>query len=61
MVWEQMRALAHAVARYSLAALASAMRRLLERAEGRPSRARVVRHLRDSIERNRRLGELLAR
>jgi len=58
---ERLRAIARAEGRHFQAVLEDAMREFVERRDADTPRARVLGRLRDSIERNRRLGELLSK
>jgi len=58
---ERLRAIARAEGRHFQAVLEDAMREFVERRDAESPRARVLGRLRDSIERNRRLGELLSK
>jgi hypothetical protein len=58
---EQLRALAKSEGRHFQAVLEDAMRAYLEQRTEEKPRAKVMAQLRASIERNRKLGELLAK
>lgn len=58
---ERLRAVARAEGRHFQAVLEDAIRDYLDRRDAESPRARVLARLRDSIERNRRLGELLSK
>ena len=58
---DQLRALAKSEGRHFQAVLEDAMRSYLEQRSAEKPRARVMAQLRASIERNRELGELLAK
>ena len=58
---ERLREIARAEGRHFQAVLEDAMREFLERREAGAPRARVLARLRESIEKNRRLGELLSK
>ena len=58
---ERMRALARADGRQFQAVLEDAMREYLDNRDRDEPRPRVMAHFRASVERNRRLGELLAK
>lgn len=57
-VWDELRALADETHQNVSGLLTEAIREYVQRRRVRPE---VLRHLEDSIEANRRLGELLAR
>lgn len=58
---EQLREVAREEGRHFQAVLEDAMRLYLEQRDAQSPRARVMAHFRASVERNRRLGELLAK
>lgn len=58
---DEMKALAREEGRQFQAVLEQAMREYVERQRGARPRAEVMAHFRASVERNRRLGELLAK
>jgi tRNA isopentenyl-2-thiomethyl-A-37 hydroxylase MiaE len=58
---EQMRLIAREQGRQFQAVMEDAMRRYVEQVRGAEPRDRVLAHFRASVERNRRLGELLAK
>jgi hypothetical protein len=58
---DEMRGIAREQGRQFQAVMEDAMRQYVEAVRGTEPRGRVLAHLRASIERNRRLGELLAK